>query len=106
MNARWLLLGLLLGAACDGPDAQGTLSAQRSDESGAPPQALTASSCVLSIAASEHRPHGLYIFAELPLGGSAVGTLELDVEESGSFDPARTSYRELDGDRERFHSAD
>ena len=105
MKGRWLLVcAALLAPACDGPDVQGNLSVTMGDQTSAPPRVLIASSCVLSVAASAHRPHGLYLFAELPLGGATVGTLELDVDESGAFDPSRMSYRELDGERELFHS--
>jgi hypothetical protein len=90
---RALTLALLALSACDGADALGQLNATREGEVAGEVTAVSARSCVLSIAASQHRPRGLYLFAELP-AGNTTATLEFDVEESGSFDPTRAIYRE------------
>ncbi|HJZ87818.1 MAG TPA: hypothetical protein VKN99_21740 [Polyangia bacterium] len=101
---RRLAIPVLLLAACDGQDSLGSLAFKRSDESGAAPIALSASTCVLSVAASKYRPWGLYVFAEVPLDSSLIGVLEIDVPEAGEPKPDRVIYRELEGIREVFHS--
>lgn len=76
---------LLLLFACDGQDSLGQLTVSIEG------QPVVANSCVLSTAASQHRPRGLYVYAELP-----AATLEIDVDEAGQPDPKRVIYRELD----------
>jgi hypothetical protein len=76
---------LLLLAACDGQDSLGQMTVSIDG------QPAAANSCMLSTAASQHRPHGLYVYAELP-----TATLELDIDEGGQPDPKRVIYRELD----------
>ena len=82
MRRAALLLAL---AACDGKDSLGQLGVTVDGNYHETHQA------VLSTAASQHRPHGLYIYAEFP-----SATLEIDIDEGGAPDPERVIYRELD----------
>lgn len=76
---------LLALTACDGKDSLGQLGVSIDGNH------YETNTAVLSTAASQHRPHGLYIYGELP-----TATLEIDVDEGGVPDAERVIYRELD----------
>src|SRR5688572_27405197 len=55
--------------ACDGADSLGSLFVSIDEDASAPASSpYGATTCVLSVAASRHRPDGLYLFAEIPQG--------------------------------------
>jgi hypothetical protein len=94
---RTLALCVLALMGCEPPDAQGVVSATRSD--GFTAQAVESTSCLLSIRASHYRPNGLVLDAVLPLPEGGSGHLKIDVRTPQSGTITRGQYDEDSGFR-------